>query len=110
MKLPAAGETTATAFVDVDNPTMYAIYLLSASADVAGKVEMREMDKDGTEKPEADHGSDGARLRRRRDGAEGAAPGAVGFEASLKEGDTVWLSVVTEAGTKLDVAAPVKKE
>jgi copper(I)-binding protein len=108
VKLPAAGETTTTAFVSVDNPTMYAIYLLSASADVAGKVEMRETAKDGTEKTTEE--------------VTVPAYGAVQMEPKglhlvlsdlkkpLKEGDTVLLSVTTEAGTKLDVAAPVKKE
>jgi copper(I)-binding protein len=110
VKLPAPGETTATAYVSVDNPTMYAIYLLSASADVAGKVEMREMDKDGTEKPEPV--------------TEVTVPAYGGIEMEpkglhlvlsdlkkpLQEGDTVMLSVTTEVGTKLEVAAPVKKQ
>ena len=41
VKLPAAGETTAAAFVAVNNPTMYDAYLISASSDVADKVEFR---------------------------------------------------------------------
>ncbi len=41
VKLPAAGSTTAEAFVSVSNPTMYDIYLLSATTDVADKVEFR---------------------------------------------------------------------
>jgi copper(I)-binding protein len=43
IKAPAAGETTAIAFVVVDNPTMYDVYLMSASTDVAGKVQFQKM-------------------------------------------------------------------
>jgi copper(I)-binding protein len=43
IKAPAAGETTATAFVVVDNPTMYDVYLMSASTDVAGKVQFQKI-------------------------------------------------------------------
>jgi copper(I)-binding protein len=53
VRLPAPGETTATAFVAIDNPTMYDIYLASASADVAGKVEFRQADASGALKPGA---------------------------------------------------------
>ena len=110
VKLPAAGATSTTAFVSVDNPTMYAIYLLSASSDVAGKVEMREMDKDGAEKREPT-----TEVTVPAYGGVDMEPKGLHLVLSdlkrpLKEGDTVTLSVVTEAGTKLDVAAPVKKE
>ena len=43
IKAPAAGDTTATAFVVVDNPTMYDVYLMSASTDVAGKAQFQKM-------------------------------------------------------------------
>ena len=42
VKTPAAGETAATAFVAVNNPTQYDVYLMSAATDVAGKVEFRD--------------------------------------------------------------------
>jgi copper(I)-binding protein len=108
VKLPADGETTATAFVSVDNPTMYAIYLLSASADVAGKVEMRETGKDGTEKTTEEvtvPAYGGVEME-----PKGLHLVLSDLKKPLKEGDTVVLSVTTEAGTKLNVAAPVKKE
>ena len=35
VKLPAAGETAAMAFVVIENPTMYEIYVTSATADAA---------------------------------------------------------------------------
>jgi copper(I)-binding protein len=110
VKLPAPGETTATAFVEVENPTMYAIYLLSASADVAGKVEIREVDKDGKTKPEAV-----TEVTVPAYGSVAMHPKGVHLVLSdlkkpLNEGDTVSLTVTTENGTKLQVAAPVKKE
>src|SRR4051812_49769417 len=37
VKLPAAGEAGAMAFVAIDNPTMYEIYVVSATTDAAGK-------------------------------------------------------------------------
>ena len=43
IKAPAAGETTTTAFVVVDNPTMYDVYLVSASTDVAGKAQFQKL-------------------------------------------------------------------
>jgi copper(I)-binding protein len=43
IKAPAAGDTTATAFVIIDNPTMYDVYLVSATSDVAGKVQFQKM-------------------------------------------------------------------
>jgi copper(I)-binding protein len=43
IKAPAAGETTATAFVFVDNPTMYDVYLVSAATDVAGRVQFQKV-------------------------------------------------------------------
>ena len=43
IKAPAAGETTATAFVLVDNPTMYDVYLVSAATDVAGRVQFQKI-------------------------------------------------------------------
>lgn len=41
VKRPAAGETSTVAFALVKNPTMYDVYLVSASTDVAEKVEFR---------------------------------------------------------------------
>src|SRR5215210_673769 len=101
VKLPAPGETTTTGFVAVDNPTMYAIYLLSASADVAGKVEIRDVDKDGKTKPDAV-----TEVTVPAYGSVEMDPKGVHLVLSdlkkpLKEGDTVWLTVTTEAGTNL---------
>src|SRR4249920_2426091 len=47
VKLPAAGEAGAMAFVAIENPTMYEIYVVSATADAAGKVELRDGGQSG---------------------------------------------------------------
>jgi copper(I)-binding protein len=46
---PAAGATSAAAYVTVQNPTMYDIYLVSATSDGAGKIEFRQGDKPAKE-------------------------------------------------------------
>ena len=47
IRMPAAGETTARAFAVIDNPTMYDVYFVSATADVAGSVQFRQTAPDG---------------------------------------------------------------
>jgi copper(I)-binding protein len=41
IRLPAAGETKALAFGVIDNPTMYDVYFVSASAEIAESVQFR---------------------------------------------------------------------
>jgi periplasmic copper chaperone A len=105
VKLPEPGATTTTGFVFVENPTMYAIYLLSASADVAGKVEMRQGAKPDpvAEVTVPAYGSIDM-------DPKGLHLVLSDLKRPLKEGDTVVLTVTTEVGTKLQVDAPVKKE
>jgi copper(I)-binding protein len=84
---------------------MYAIYLLSASADAAGKVEMREVGKPDlvTEVTVPAYGSIEMNPK-------GLHLVLSDLKRPLKEGDTVLLGVTTELGTRLQVAAIVKKE
>jgi copper(I)-binding protein len=108
VKTPAAGETTATAFVEIDNPTMYDVYLMSATADVAGKVEFR--DKAANPQGEV------------RKTVNVPAFGSIAMEPAglymlltelkrpLKDGDTVALTLTTDGGTMLEVSAPVRKQ
>jgi copper(I)-binding protein len=42
IRLPAAGSTSTAAFVIIDNPTMYDVYLVSATAEVADTIQFRE--------------------------------------------------------------------
>ena len=105
VKLPAQGATSTDAYATVENPTMYAFYVLSATSDVAGSVELRQTGKD-------------AALEEVTVPAYGSlAMDAKGIHLVLKdlkkplaEGDTVNLTVVTELGARLSVQATVKKE
>ena len=45
VKLPAAGATEAQAFLNIDNPTQYDVFLQKAASDAAGAVEFRAAGK-----------------------------------------------------------------
>jgi len=104
VKVPDAGATTTTGFATVENPGMYAFYLISATSDVAASVELRQAGKDaaldevtvpayGT----LDMSATGYHLLLK------------GLKKPLAEGDKVNLTVVNELGEKLSVEAVVKK-
>jgi copper(I)-binding protein len=105
VKLPAAGATSTEAYVTVENPGMYAIYLLTASSDVAGSVEIRQTGKDAAleEVTVPAYGSIDM-------DAKGVHLLLKDLKKPLAEGDKVSLTVVTELGIKLQVDAAVKKE
>lgn len=107
VKAPASGETEAAAFVTVENPGMYDIYVTSASTDAAGTVQLRAP------------------------GAGGAPPAAIteavvpaydslemkpagthllltDLKRPLKAGDTIALVLVTDSGVALHVQAGVR--
>lgn len=102
--LPAAGATTAEAYVVVDNPTMYEIFVVSVTADIAASAEIVQ-------------GAGGERVKELSVPSYGRTelqPGAVrillkDLKGPLKEGDSVALTLTTESGTVLKVAAAVKK-
>jgi periplasmic copper chaperone A len=106
---PVAGATSAAAYVEVNNPTMYEIFIVKAAADgVAGKVELRGAAKGGdapmvTEFPVPAYGSTSAAA---------GQPHLRLLELSkpLKAGDTVNLTLTTETGVVMKVAAPVRAQ
>lgn len=110
VKLPVAGETTTTAFAIVENPTMYDVYLVSATADVAGKVEFREKGN-----------SDSAEAQVKKF-VTVPAYGSVSMDPKglyllltdlkrpLKEADPVSLTLTTDTGAALRVSAVVQKD
>jgi len=110
VKLPASGETQAMAFANFENSTMYAVYLKSATADVAGKVELRDASLSGDAALKALEfvtvpAQDWAYM-----GPKGAHLLLMELKRPLKEGDTVTLILTTEIGDSLQVTAIVKKE
>ena len=110
VKLPAPGETTASAFLSVDNPTMYDIFLASASADVAGKVEFRQADATGALKPGAMQNVTVAAYGSLEMDPKGVQLVLSELKRPLKEGETVTLSVSILYGATLKVPATVKKQ
>lgn len=104
---PAAGATSAVAYVAVNNPTMYDIYVTGASSDAAGSVELRAPGAGGAEPAVVKeftvpaYGSTAA---------EAAAPHLrlVDLKRPLKAGDSVALTLQTDGGVALKVAATVK--
>ena len=103
VKLPAAGETQAMAFVTVENPGMYEVNITSAKTDAAGKVELWNEGQATTFINVPAYGS-----------LEMSAAGAHllvrDLKRSLKEGDMVALSLTTDGDVTLTVTAAVRKE
>jgi copper(I)-binding protein len=105
---PAPGDTGASAYVELENPTMYDVYIVSATAEsVAAKVELRAgLTPGGAPSPVKEfaipaYGSLAA---------EAAAPHLrlVDLKRALKTGETVDLALTTNDGTVLKVAAAVR--
>jgi copper(I)-binding protein len=110
VRLPAAGEMQTIAVVSFENSTMYDVYLTSATADAAGRVELRDASRSGdaAQKPLefiTVPAHDWAYMD-----PKGAHMLLMDLKRPLKEGDTVVLTVKTDTGTTVDVPAVVKKQ
>lgn len=107
---PPAGATSATAYVEVNNPTMYDIYVVSATAPgTAGKVELRAAAPAGAEPAVVTEFSVPSY------GSTSAAAGAphlrlLELARPLKAGDDVALTLTTNDGTVLKVSAQVRAQ
>lgn len=107
VELPAAEETTASAFAVVRNPTMYDIYLVSAVSDVAGKVEFRKP-SDGEAKVTAELTVPAyGKLTMR---PEGVHMLLVDLKRPLQEDESVPLTLTTDGNLKLRIQAVVREE
>jgi periplasmic copper chaperone A len=100
--LPAPGATTAVMSVSIQNPTMYDIYVVSGSTEVAGKVELREDGKAVKELTVASFGSLDLT-------ADGPHVVLADLKRELKEGETIEVTLRTDGGVVLKLAAVVKK-
>jgi len=105
VKLPAAGATETPAYLVIDNPTQYDVFLQKASTDAAGAVEFRAAGKPepltfvtvpAYESLEMDEKGTYLVLR--------------DLKKPLTEGATVPISVTTGPGAPLTVQATVKKQ
>jgi copper(I)-binding protein len=103
---PAAGATTAVAYLTLSNPGMYDIYVMSATTPAADKVELREgagaAEKVVSNITVSSYGS--AELK----AGEGHLV-LTGLKRPLKAGDTVELTLMTDGGVKMVASAVVKK-
>ena len=105
VKLPDPGAKTTVAFAAVNNPGMYAIYLISGTSDAAGKVEFRDASKDNAVQEDVTVPAYGATFM----DPKGIHIYLSDLKKDLKEGDTVYMTLKTELGIPIEVEAKVKK-
>lgn len=103
---PAAGAVTASAYLEIQNPTMYDVYIVSASADAAGAVELRESSAPGESKvaKELTVPAFGT-MELKPDGPHLVLKG---LTRALKKGETVGLTLQTDGGITLKVPAVIR--
>jgi periplasmic copper chaperone A len=103
VQLPASGATAAMAFVTVENAGMYEVNLTSATADAAGKMELREGGQAVTFINIPAYG-------RVDMSASGVHLMLIGLKRTLKAGDTVMLTLATDMDVTLKVTASVREQ
>lgn len=103
IEAPAAGATSANAYVSVDNPTMYEVYVVSATSAAAEKIEIRGAGADAatTEVSVPAYGS--VELK-----PGGTRLVLTGLKRPLKAGEKVELTLTTDSGVVLTVTADVR--
>ena len=106
IKAPAAGETTAAAFVVVDNPTMYDVYLMSVTTDVAGKAQFQKVVGGKPEVVEAITAPAYDSVELKPDGNQIAL---LDLKRQLTPGEKIVLTLTTDGGVTIDVEAEVRK-
>lgn len=92
---------TAAAYLSISNPTMYDIYVVSATSDAAGKVELRDGDKTVKDITVPSYGS--SELK-----AGGPHLMLMDVKRALKAGDNVTLTLMTDVGITVVTTAVVK--
>lgn len=110
VRSPDAGATTTTAFVVVDNPTMYDVYLVSAQSDAAASVTFQKPGASADAKPQAVENVtapayDSVELK-----PDGVHLLLSGLKKPLQPGDVVTLVLTTDGGIALEAEAVVKRE
>ncbi len=109
VKAPAAGQTTAPAFVVVDNPTMYDVYLVSASTDAAGSVQFQRAPKTPDAKPEPVPTLTAPAYGTVELKADGVYLLLSDLTRPINPGDTVELLLTTDGGATIEATAEVRK-
>jgi len=106
--LPDPGQSDATAFVTIENPGMYEINITSATADAAGKVELRDAGQSGDARLKPVAFINVPAFGRVDMTPSGVYLMLVGLKRPLKEGETVALKLSTDMDITLDVTASVR--
>jgi periplasmic copper chaperone A len=99
--LPADGATSVALYATIENPTMYDVYVVSGTSDVAATVELRDGDKAVKDFTVASFGS--LELK-----AGGPHVLLGGVKRTLKEGETIEVTLTTDGGLAIKAAAVVK--
>lgn len=107
IQAPAPGTSDASAFVVVDNGTMYDIYIVGASTDVAATLELRDTPK-GAAAPVAVKEVPVAAYGRLEMSPQAVHLHLGALERPLAAGDIVTLVIYTDIGEQLTVSATVK--
>jgi copper(I)-binding protein len=106
VKLPAPGEKATDAYATINNPGMYAIYLVSGTTDIAGKLEFRDATK-------GDAPQDDVTVINYEStymSPKGVYMHLSDLKRELKEGETVNITLKTELGLPVEIEAKVKKQ
>jgi len=106
VKLPEPGAKSTVAYATINNPGMYAIYLVSGTSEVAGKIEFRDASKaDAVQEDVTVIAYESTYMN-----PKGVHIYLSDLKKELKEGDTVYMTLKTELGLPVEVEAKVRKE
>jgi copper(I)-binding protein len=108
VKAPAAGESSAAAFVVVDNPTMYDVYVVSAESDVAASVTFVEPAKSGGGKPQPVEHLIAPAYSRLELTPDGPHMLLNDLKKPLAAGESITITLTTDGGEVLEAQAVVK--
>lgn len=107
VRMPAAGDAGAPAFVVVENPTMYDVYLVSAASEAAGAVEFRDAGgKPGT--PAVVKEVTVPAYGQLEMTAEGVHLWLGALKRPLAPGDALTITLTTDSGASLSIPVVVK--
>ena len=93
--------TTASVYLTINNPTMYAIYVVSATSNAAGKVEIYSGDKVAQELTVSSYG--GLELK-----AGGMFLRLSDLKSALTAGESITVTMMTDGGVTIAATAVVK--
>lgn len=101
MPPPAAGATSTALYATIENPTMYDVYVVSGTSEVAATVELRDGDKVVKDLTVASFGS--LELK-----AGGPHVLLGELKRALKAGETIEVTLTTDGGLAITAVAVVR--